>query len=79
MLDILEGLIKGLGILFRLALEGGVLLDLSLSGTGRMAIKIIYPPHWGKRVSYNSAVERVVGACLWCLLGYGFYLLYEGW
>ncbi|WP_415911298.1 hypothetical protein [Neptuniibacter sp. QD37_11] len=75
MLEILEAVIKGLGLLLRLAIEGGVLLDMSLSATGRYSIKTVYPPHWNKQVRYGDAVERLAGAVIWCISAYILYSL----
>ncbi|WP_415901163.1 hypothetical protein ACMXYR_08200 [Neptuniibacter sp. QD29_5] len=75
MLEIIETVIKGLGLLLKLAIEGGVLLDISISTTGRYSIKAVYPPHWNKQVSYGDAVERIVGAVVWCISAYVLYSL----
>lgn len=77
MLEILEGIIKGLGILLRVTVESGTLLDISLSGTGRFFITLFYPPHWNKKVTYNHSVEIITGIIIWALLSYGTYYLYN--
>lgn len=76
MLEIIEGIFKGFGILLRLFVEGG-LLDVSLSGTGRFFIRLFYPPHWRNKVDYNRSFERSVGIVAWSLFSYAFYLLYK--
>lgn len=74
MLEIIEGLIKGFGLLLRLFVEGG-LFDISLSATGRFFIRMCYPPHWFKKVTYSRTLERCVGTAVWLLLAYGIYRL----
>lgn len=73
MLEIIEGLVKGCGLLLRLFVEGG-LFDISLSASGRFFIRIFYPPHWFKKVAYNRTFERVLGAVVWLLFAYGVYV-----
>lgn len=74
MLEIIEGLFKILGLLLRLFVEGGF-FDISLSATGRFFIRLFYPPHWFKKVSYNRSIERYLGAVIWLLFAYGIYIL----
>lgn len=74
MLDIIEGIFKGMGILLRLFVEGGF-LDVSLSATGRAFIKLVYPPHWFKKVHYNRSIERCIGIICWLTFAYGTYQL----
>ena len=74
LLEIIEGIFKGFGLLLRLFVEGG-LFDVSLSATGRFFIRIFYPPHWVKKVTYNRTFERYVGAAIWALFAYGAYAL----
>ena len=74
MLEIIEGIFKGFGLLLRLFVEGGF-FDVSLSATGRFFIKVFYPPHWMKKVTYNRTFERYVGATVWALLAYSAYVL----
>jgi len=71
-LEILEGLARGFMILLRLFVEGG-LIDVSLSATGRFFIRLCYPPHWLKPVSYPIAAERWVGLLVWAAFAYGIY------
>jgi len=52
LLEIIEGIFKGGGLLLRLFVEGGF-IDVSLSLTGRFFIRLFYPPHWMKKVNYN--------------------------
>jgi hypothetical protein len=73
-LEIIEGIFKGFGVLLRLFVEGGF-IDVSLSLTGRFFIKLFYPPHWLKKITYKPAFERYVGAIIWGLFAYGVYVL----
>ena len=75
MLELIEGVTKGLRYLLDALISSGTIWDISLSGTGRFVIKAFYPPHWFKSVSYNKFVERLVGFAAWILLGYGCYYL----
>ncbi len=70
MLEIIEAVLKGLALLFRLIIEAGHMLDITLSGSGRFLIKAFYPPHWKKKVTYNRAFEYAIGILSWCLFGY---------
>ncbi len=74
MLEIIEGIFKGFGLLLRAFVEGGF-IDVSLSLTGRFFIRLFYPPHWMKKVTYNRTFERYIGATVWVLFAYGAYLL----
>lgn len=74
MLEVIEGIIRGFGLLARLWAEGG-LLDISLSGTGRFFIRLFYPPHWFKSVHYHKPTERCVGLIIWGLFAYAAYAL----
>jgi len=74
LLEIIEGIFKGFGLLLRLFVEGGF-FDVSLSATGRFFIRVFYPPHWVKKATYNRTFERYVGAAIWLLFAYGAYVL----
>lgn len=74
MLEILEGLLKGFGLLLRAFVEGGF-LDVSLSGSGRFCIRLFYPPHWFKPVFYPKPIERCVGLVMWGAFAYAAYVL----
>jgi len=73
--DIVEGILKGFALLLRLFVEGG-LLDVSLSGTGRFFIKLVYPPHWFKKAEYPKALERWIGVIAWVGFSYAAYYFY---
>ena len=74
MLEVLEAIFKGFITLTRLFVEGG-LLDVSLSATGRFVIRLLYPPHWFRSVTYPVVSERLIGILVWCALAYGVYHL----
>lgn len=77
MSELFEGVLKVLWTLFRVLIEGGVNFgNLSLSGTGRFIIRLLYPPHWCQPdTHYPLLLERVVGLCVWIMLLYGIFLI----
>ena len=70
--DILTGILKGITYLFRVCLENGI-WDLSVRKPGVIILKIIWPPFWFNKVTYEGSLITLLGITFWLALSYLFY------
>lgn len=73
---IITGIIKGIGLLFRACLEGGV-WEISIRKPGRFLLKIIWPPFWFTPIEYTGPLITILGIIFWCLVSYSYYYFFK--
>lgn len=78
MLELIEGALRGGGILLRLLVEAGAILDISLAAIGRTIIRVCWPPHWKRGCRYPRLVEQSVGLAVLVCSALGIHLVI-GW
>ncbi|MBN57044.1 hypothetical protein [Thalassolituus sp. UBA3500] len=76
MLEVIEGILRGFAALIRASIEAG-LPAISLPGTGRFMIRVLYPPHWFCHIEYHERLEIFFGAVTWSLYAFGAWYLGE--
>ncbi|MCB1875814.1 MAG: hypothetical protein KDH88_07565 [Chromatiales bacterium] len=72
--ELLTGIVKGLGLILRMALESG-LWEFSLRKPGRVLLKVLWPPYWFGPVSYQGRGLELLGLLFWLVVGYLFFLI----
>ena len=72
--DIITGILKGATYIFRVCLENGI-WDLSIRKPGRIILRIIWPPYWINKVTYEGSLIIVLGISFWLVLAYLFYFV----
>ena len=74
MLDLFEGAIKGIGLILRMCVEGG-LWDLSIHRPGHHLLKAVWPPYWFREAPRDGVVVTLAGIVFWLALAYGFFAI----
>ena len=75
-IGIITGIIKGIGLLFRACLEGGV-WEISIRKPGKFLLKVLWPPFWFKPIEYNGSFITFLGIIFWCAIAYAYYYLFK--
>ncbi len=60
------GILKALACIVRFLIEAGI--DLGLKDPGKALLKIIWPPNWVKKVTYDGPLLYALGVCFYLLL-----------
>ena len=64
--EIAYGVLKVIACIFRFFVEIGI--DFGIKGPGRLVLKILWPPYWFKRLTYDGPLIDVLGVCFYIVI-----------